>query len=165
MLVGVGARVVRRGRLGGQIACTAAGGGWKRLEGLCGGGRQERRPEETRRQSLVLQPMQQKRKEFCGREVQPRSPLLDHELMEFAARIPPGLKLRGLFDGKHILKRALEDVLPPGVLGRRKAGFGVPIESWLRGPLRAWTEDLLSEARLRRDGELDPAPITSEVMR
>jgi len=75
--------------------------------------------------------------------VEARSPFLDHELMEFAARIPSNLKLDGLFGTKHILKRALRDVLPPAVLSRRKKGFGAPIDAWLRGPLRDFSHDIL----------------------
>jgi asparagine synthase (glutamine-hydrolysing) len=93
--------------------------------------------------------------------VEARSPLLDHELMEFAARIPPGLKLRGLFDGKHILKRALEDVLPPGVLGRRKAGFGVPIDRWLRGPLQGFAHDVLLGSAARARGIIRPGAVAT----
>jgi len=75
--------------------------------------------------------------------VEARSPLLDHELVEFAARIPPSLKIKGIVGTKHILKRAFEELLPPAVLHRTKAGFGVPIDVWLRGPLRDFTRDLL----------------------
>jgi len=75
--------------------------------------------------------------------VEARSPFLDHELMEFAARIPSRFKLNGLLGTKHILKKALEGVLPPGVLTRRKKGFGAPIDAWLRGPLRDFSHDIL----------------------
>jgi asparagine synthase (glutamine-hydrolysing) len=64
-----------------------------------------------------------------------RSPFLDHEVVEFAARIPSRHKRRG-GDGKRILKRAFQDVLPQQVLDRPKAGFGVSIDSWIRGPLK-----------------------------
>jgi len=68
--------------------------------------------------------------------VEARPPFLDHELMELAARVPSRWKIqRG--ETKWILKRAFEDRLPPGILGRPKQGFEVPIDAWLRGPLRS----------------------------
>ena len=73
-----------------------------------------------------------------------RVPFLNREMIEMAARMPPKLKLRGL-KRKYILKRALENVLPRDVVWRKKAGFGAPIRSWLRGPLRPLVDDLLSE--------------------
>src|SRR5499426_1098812 len=72
-----------------------------------------------------------------------RSPFLDHEAMEFAARLPVEIKFRG---GrlKSLLKRAFADLLPPENVNRRKMGFGVPVGQWFRGPLR----DLLRDALL-----------------
>jgi len=64
-----------------------------------------------------------------------RVPFLNREMIEMAARMPPRLKLRGL-KRKYILKRAMETVLPADVVWRKKAGFGAPIRSWLRGPLK-----------------------------
>ncbi|HEX6731098.1 MAG TPA: asparagine synthase (glutamine-hydrolyzing) [Pyrinomonadaceae bacterium] len=80
-----------------------------------------------------------------------RVPFLNREMIEMAARMPPKLKLRGL-KRKYILKRALENVLPRDVVWRKKAGFGAPIRSWLRGPLRPLVRDLLSEEAIRRRG-------------
>ena len=80
-----------------------------------------------------------------------RVPFLNREMIEMAARMPPKLKLRGL-KRKYILKRALENVLPKDVVWRKKAGFGAPIRSWLRGPLRPLVSDLLSEETIRRRG-------------
>jgi asparagine synthase (glutamine-hydrolysing) len=85
-----------------------------------------------------------------------RSPLLDHEVMEFAASLPIELKLR---DGekKYLFKKALAPLLPPEILTRRKMGFGVPIEHWFRGALRDLTRDVLlgaaatSRGYFRRD--------------
>jgi asparagine synthase (glutamine-hydrolysing) len=77
-----------------------------------------------------------------------RVPFLNHKLVELAARMPPGLKLRGL-------KR----LLPREVVWRKKAGFGAPIRSWLRGPLRPLVDDLLSEETLRRRGLFQPAEV------
>jgi len=74
-----------------------------------------------------------------------RSPFLDHEVMEFAARLPVDLKLRGR-QSKYLLKRAFGDLLPPENVERRKMGFGVPVGEWFRGPLRELLRDtLLSE--------------------
>lgn len=80
-----------------------------------------------------------------------RVPFLNREMIEMAARMPPRLKLAGL-KRKYILKRALEQVLPKEVVWRRKAGFGAPIRSWLRGPLRPLVDDLLSAETIRRRG-------------
>jgi asparagine synthase (glutamine-hydrolysing) len=64
-----------------------------------------------------------------------RSPLLDHVLMEFIARMPSSLKLKGKI-GKYIFKKSLEPVLPRQILTRRKQGFGVPVADWLRNDLK-----------------------------
>jgi asparagine synthase (glutamine-hydrolysing) len=87
-----------------------------------------------------------------------RVPFLNHELVELAARMPPNLKLRG-FKRKYILKRAAERLLPREVVWRRKAGFGAPLRSWLRGPLLEMTRDLLSEDRIRRRGHFRPEAV------
>jgi len=71
-----------------------------------------------------------------------RSPFLDHEVLEFAAAVPASWKLRG-FTTKALLKRAARPWLPTSLLKRRKMGFGVPLERWLRGELREMGEDLL----------------------
>jgi len=84
-----------------------------------------------------------------------RVPLLDHKLVEFARRIPPELHLRGLTK-KYLLKRAMAGRLPRAVLHRRKAGFNVPIPGWLRGDLRDYLRDVLSEKRLREQGFFRP---------
>ena len=75
-----------------------------------------------------------------------RSPFLDHEVMEFAARLPVALKLRGR-DAKYLIKKAFADLLPPENVNRRKMGFGVPIGAWFRGSLK----ELLCDALLARD--------------
>jgi asparagine synthase (glutamine-hydrolysing) len=73
-----------------------------------------------------------------------RSPFLDHELMEWAARLPENLKVRGS-TGKVLLRKAFKDYLPERVQRRGKQGFGVPVGAWLRGPLSAWAEQLVRE--------------------
>ncbi|HXQ73135.1 MAG TPA: asparagine synthase (glutamine-hydrolyzing) [Pyrinomonadaceae bacterium] len=87
-----------------------------------------------------------------------RVPFLNREMIEMAARMPPRLKLHGL-TRKYVLKRALENVLPKDVVWRRKAGFGAPIRSWLRGPLRPLVNDLLSEESVRRRGLFRPTEV------
>jgi asparagine synthase (glutamine-hydrolysing) len=71
-----------------------------------------------------------------------RSPFLDHPLVELAARLPSSLKLRAT-GGKHVLRQAVGDLLPPDILSRRKQGFGVPIAAWLRGELKEMASDVL----------------------
>ncbi|HBO70208.1 MAG TPA: asparagine synthase (glutamine-hydrolyzing) [Deltaproteobacteria bacterium] len=79
-----------------------------------------------------------------------RSPLLDHEMMEFAARLPADMKIRRL-ETKHILKKVFGRFLPPGMLQRPKMGFGVPLDRWFRGELKQKAYDLiLSERAIER---------------
>ena len=87
-----------------------------------------------------------------------RVPFLNVEMLELAARMPPDLKLRGL-KRKYILKKAAETLLPREVVWRKKAGFGAPIRSWLRGPLQPMVEDLLSEDAIRRRGLFRPKEV------
>lgn len=78
-----------------------------------------------------------------------RSPFLDVELLEFARRLPPAVKVRGL-SLKRVLKRAVADLLPDEVLARRKHGFGVPLDRWFREDLAPYTASMLGpEARVR----------------
>jgi asparagine synthase (glutamine-hydrolysing) len=82
-----------------------------------------------------------------------RSPFLDHEVMEFAAALPPHLKLRGR-TAKALLKDLLAPLLPPELLHRPKMGFGVPLDHWFRGPLRDFLRDTLLSPRCLGRGYL-----------
>ena len=87
-----------------------------------------------------------------------RAPLLDHRVVEFSWRLPTSLKLRGSV-GKWILRQVLYRRVPRQLVERPKMGFSVPIDEWLRGPLRKWAEDVVTGDALRRSGLLDPTPI------
>lgn len=80
-----------------------------------------------------------------------RVPILDHQLVEWAAGIPPNLKLRGR-NGKYIFKKALESYLPKDILYRPKMGFAVPLAAWLRGPLRQRMRQVLLSPLLAESG-------------
>lgn len=80
-----------------------------------------------------------------------RVPFLDHRVAAFAARIPTHMKIRG-GKGKHVLKQLLFRHAPPALFDRPKAGFGMPLGDWMRGPLRDWCESLLDPRRLAEGG-------------
>jgi asparagine synthase (glutamine-hydrolysing) len=87
-----------------------------------------------------------------------RVPFLDHRIVEFALSLPLSMKIRGQ-DGKWLLKKLLDRHVPRSLVERPKMGFGVPIDTWLRGALKDWGEALLDPARLRREGYLDVAQV------
>ena len=87
-----------------------------------------------------------------------RSPFLDHEIVEWAARLPDSLKLRG-GNRKYLLKKAFAGYLPAGVRSHRKQGFGIPLATWFRGPLAAWSRELLLGSGSRLNAWFDPAAI------
>ena len=75
-----------------------------------------------------------------------RSPFLDHEIVEWTARLPESLKRRGR-NGKYLLKRAFDSYLPSSVKSHRKQGFGIPLAAWFRGPLSEWSRNLLLDSQ------------------
>jgi asparagine synthase (glutamine-hydrolysing) len=93
-----------------------------------------------------------------------RCPLLDHRVVEFAWRLPLRHKILG-GTGKRPLRRLLRRYVPEQVAARAKHGFNVPVGEWLRGPLRPWAEETLSETRLRQHGLLDVAHVRTCLAR
>jgi asparagine synthase (glutamine-hydrolysing) len=93
-----------------------------------------------------------------GVSLEARVPILDHRVVEYAWKVPVGMNF-GKGTNKRLLRKILYKYVPRELIERPKMGFGVPIETWLRGPLRDWAENLLSEQRLSREGFLNPSPI------
>lgn len=87
-----------------------------------------------------------------------RVPLIDHRLVELSWQMTQDLKL-GPGRPKHLLRQILARHVPESLFARPKMGFGVPMDAWLRGPLRDWAEDLLDERRLKEGGLIAPGPV------
>ena len=93
-----------------------------------------------------------------------RVPLLDHKVLEFAAALPPRLKVRGLTT-KYIARRALGCRVPKPLLERPKAGFPVPYQSWLRKELRDWVHEILLDRSTTNRGYFNPAAVRDALQR
>lgn len=93
-----------------------------------------------------------------GVSLETRVPFLNHHVVEFSSKLPQSIKLK---DGqsKWPLRQVLYRHVPKKLIERPKMGFGVPLDNWLRGPLKSWSEELLGEDRLRREGIFQPGPV------
>ncbi|MCJ8345948.1 asparagine synthase (glutamine-hydrolyzing) [bacterium] len=91
-----------------------------------------------------------------------RIPLLDHRIIEFSWGLPRDMRVKNGV-GKHLLRSILYDYVPKTLIDRPKKGFGVPIDMWLKGPLKDWACDLLSKDRLQRDGYFKAEPILKKL--
>jgi asparagine synthase (glutamine-hydrolysing) len=87
-----------------------------------------------------------------------RAPFLDTDVVSFACRLPPHLRLRGL-TSKYVLKKAMRGRLPDAILDRPKQWFGVPVARWMKEELRSVVQDELAPDKLRREGFFDPAVV------
>jgi asparagine synthase (glutamine-hydrolysing) len=94
--------------------------------------------------------------------IESRVPFLDHHLVEFAAALPPRMKLRG-FSTKWILREAVKPILPAGILTRKKMGFPVPFSVWTRGAGAAMLRDILLDTRARQRGITDAAAVAALI--
>jgi len=93
-----------------------------------------------------------------GASLEARAPFLDHRMVEFTWTLPHSMQIRS-GQTKWLLRKVLARYLPASLVTRPKIGFGVPIDSWLRGALREWAGALLHRDRLASEGYFDPAPI------
>ena len=93
-----------------------------------------------------------------GVSLETRVPLLDHRVVDLAWKLPLHMKIRN-GQGKWLLRELLYKHVPQKLVDRPKQGFGLPVASWLRGPLREWVEELIDESRLKKEGYFHPQPI------
>lgn len=93
-----------------------------------------------------------------GVSLETRVPLLDHRVLEFAWTLPLAMKIRN-GQSKWLLRQLLYQHVPKELIERPKMGFGIPLDVWLRGPLKGWAEDLINSARLVEDGYFHSEPI------
>jgi asparagine synthase (glutamine-hydrolysing) len=94
--------------------------------------------------------------------IESRVPFLDHHLVEFAAALPPRMKLRG-FSTKWILREAVKGLLPPDILTRSKMGFPVPFGVWMRGSAANLARDILLDSRTRQRGITDAKAVSALI--
>jgi asparagine synthase (glutamine-hydrolysing) len=83
-----------------------------------------------------------------------RVPFLDKDVVEFSCHVPPDMKVRN-GQGKWLVRQVLDRYVPRHLIDRPKTGFGIPLDDWLRGPLKEWASDLLARERLGRQGWFD----------
>lgn len=95
-----------------------------------------------------------------GVSLESRVPMLDHRVVDFAWHVPMPMKVKD-GQGKWLLRQLLLRYVPLELVERPKAGFGLPVGAWLRGPLRSWAEDLLDPVVIKNDGLLDPRVVQS----
>lgn len=88
-----------------------------------------------------------------------RVPFLDRAVVEFAARLPPSMKVRN-GRGKWLLRQVLYRHVPAELVDRPKTGFSIPLDDWLRGPLKSWATDLLAPAKLKRQALFEPGRVS-----
>ena len=91
-----------------------------------------------------------------------REPLVDYRLIEFAARLPTSMRVRGS-TGKYIMKHAMRRYLPDDILYRRKMGFSTPVSAWFRGPLAAEAHRIAQGSALGETGWFDGAALATVV--
>lgn len=91
-----------------------------------------------------------------------RVPLLDHRVLEFTTKLPEDLKFKD-GSGKYLLKKLLSRYVPDRLFERPKMGFGVPIDQWLRGPLKELLHDYLSQERLRNEGRFNASLVNQKI--
>jgi asparagine synthase (glutamine-hydrolysing) len=94
--------------------------------------------------------------------IESRVPFLDHKVVEFAARLPERMKIRN-FNGKYLLRKAMEDRLPREIIHRTKKGFPTPVQPWLKGPLFERLSELLTDGRLAERKLVRPSFVNSLV--
>jgi asparagine synthase (glutamine-hydrolysing) len=87
-----------------------------------------------------------------------RVPFLDHRVASLSWRLPMSMKIRGN-EGKWALRKILYKYVPKNLIERPKSGFSIPLDRWLRGPLREWAEELLDESRIEEEGYFHAKPI------
>ncbi len=91
-----------------------------------------------------------------------RVPFLDKDVVEFATKIPPGMKVRA-GRGKWLVRQVLYKHVPATLIDRPKTGFSIPIDDWLRGPLKPWAHDLLAPDRLQREGLFNAGRVAQKL--